>query len=176
MARAFEASDPATLLESLARNIPGAIYRCSLDSDWTMHLIGEEIERITGYPADDFIENRRRTFTSLIHVDDRDFVERTVRDAVRDGRQYEIEYRVVTAAGEGRWVLERGCAVSADHDEWLDGIIFDITNRRRFEEAARRAEAEAAVARELAEARKRIVFAADEARRRIERDLHDGAQ
>jgi PAS domain S-box-containing protein len=176
MARAFETSDPATLLESLARNIPGAIYRCSLDSDWTMHLIGEEIERITGYPADDFIENRRRTFTSLIHVDDRDFVERTVRDAVRDGRQYEIEYRVVTAAGEVRWVLERGCAVSADREERLDGIIFDITNRRRFEEAARRAEAEAAVARELAEARKRIVFAADEARRRIERDLHDGAQ
>ena len=32
------------------------------------------------------------------------------------------------------------------------------------------------MARELAEARKRIVYAGDEARRRIERDLHDGAQ
>jgi len=37
--------------------------------------------------------------------------------------------------------------------EWLDGIIFDITEHRRFEQTARRAEVEAAVARELAEAR-----------------------
>jgi signal transduction histidine kinase len=60
--------------------------------------------------------------------------------------------------------------------EWLDGIIFDITDRRRFEETARRAEADAAVTREVAESRRRIVCAADEARRRLERDLHDGAQ
>jgi PAS domain S-box-containing protein len=176
MGGALETSDPATLLVSLARNIPGAIYRCALDRDWTMQLIGEEIERITGYPAEDFVENRRRTFVSLIHVEDRDRVERTVWEAVQAGRPFELEYRVVTASGEERWVLERGCAIRGDRQEWLDGIIFDITERRRFEETARHAEAEAAVARELAEARRRIVYAADEARRRIERDLHDGAQ
>jgi signal transduction histidine kinase len=66
--------------------------------------------------------------------------------------------------------------VTADGRAWLDGIIFDITHRRRLEELARRAEAEAAVAQELAESRRRVVLAGDEARRRIERDLHDGAQ
>jgi PAS domain S-box-containing protein len=176
MGQVLETSDPATLLASLARNIPGAIYRCALDRDWTMQLIGEEIERITGYPAEDFVESRRRTFVSLIHVEDRDRVERAVWEAVQAGRPFELEYRVVTASGEQRWVLERGCAVRGGRQEWLDGIIFDITERRRFEETARRAEAEAAVARELAEGRKRVVYAGDEARRRIERDLHDGAQ
>jgi signal transduction histidine kinase len=176
MARLLETSDPATLLVSLTRNIPGAIYRCALDPDWTMHVIGEEIERITRYPADDFVANRRRTFGSLIAVEDRERVRRTVWEAVEAGRPFELEYRVVTALGEERWVLERGCAVQGDHQEWLDGIIFDITERRRFEEAARRAEADAAVARGAAEARRRIVFAGDEARRQIERDLHDGAQ
>jgi PAS domain S-box-containing protein len=176
MGRALETSDPATLLLSLTRNIPGAIYRCALDRDWTMQLIGEEVERITGYPAEDFVESRCRTFVSLIHVEDRDRVEQTVWEAVEAGRPFELEYRVVTASGEVRWVLERGCAVRGGRQEWLDGIIFDITERRRFEETARRAEAEAAVARELAEARRRIVYAGDEARRRIERDLHDGAQ
>jgi signal transduction histidine kinase len=141
-----------------------------------MHLIGDEIERITGYPAEDFIDNRRRSYGSLIHADDRAHVERSVGDAVENGRQFEIEYRVVTASGEDRWVLERGCVVRGEQHEWLDGIIFDITMRRRFEETARHAEAEAAVARELAESRKRIVVAGDEARRQIERDLHDGAQ
>jgi len=176
MKRPLAAPDSATLLTSLARNIPGAIYRCALDPDWTMYLIGDEIERITGYPATDFVENHVRTYMSLIHPDDRERVERDVWAAVTAGRQFELEYRVCAAWGEERWVLERGCAVVGHEREWLDGIIFDITDRRRFEETARRAEAEAAVAQELSESRKRIMRAADDARRRIERDLHDGAQ
>jgi PAS domain S-box-containing protein len=176
MTKPLEASDSATLLASLAQNIPGAIYRCAVDPHWTMHLIGDEIERITGYPPGDFVENRRRTYMSLIHPDDRERVERDVSEAIEADRQFELEYGVLTASGDERWVLERGCAVRGHEREWLDGIIFDITDRRRFEETARRAEADAAVAREVAESRRRIVCAADDARRRIERDLHDGAQ
>jgi PAS domain S-box-containing protein len=168
--------DAETLLDSLVRNIPGAIYRCAIEPDWRMHLIGEEIERITGYPADEFVENRRRSYGSVIHPDDRGRVEETVAAAIDAGTPFELEYRVLTAGGDERWVLERGCAVQGDEHDWLDGIIFDITDRRRFEALARRAEAEAAVASELAESRRRIVFAGDEARRRLERDLHDGAQ
>jgi signal transduction histidine kinase len=176
MTRALAAPDASTLLVSLARNIPGAIYRCALDAHWTMHFIGDEIERITGYPPDDFVENRRRTYTSLIHPDDRDRVECDVWEAIEAGRQFELEYRVLTASGDERWVLERGCAVEGHERQWLDGIIFDISDRRRFEEMARRAEAESAVAREVSESRTRIMRAADDERRRIERDLHDGAQ
>jgi signal transduction histidine kinase len=113
---------------------------------------------------------------SLIHPDDRDRVERDVWEAIDAGRQFELEYRVLTASGDERGVLERGCAVRGHDREWLDGIIFDISDRRRFEQMARRAEAESAVARELAESRARIMRAADDERRRIERDLHDGAQ
>jgi PAS domain S-box-containing protein len=176
MTKPLAPPEPASLLASLTCNVPGAIYRCTLDSDWTMHLIGDEIERITGYPAADFIENRRRTYMSLVHPRDHRRVEREVWVAVEADRPYELEYRVRTAAGDYRWVLERGCAVQGHEREWLDGIIFDITDRRRAEERARRAEADAAVAREVADSRRRMMQAADDARRRIERDLHDGAQ
>jgi len=112
----------------------------------------------------------------VIHDEDRDRVELEVGEAVEAGRPFELEYRVTCANGDVRWVLERGCQTDRSGAGWLDGIIFDITARREFEEAARRAEAEAAVAREITASRRRIVRAADEARRRIERDLHDGAQ
>ena len=176
MAKPLPTPDPASVLASLTRNVPGAVYRCNLDSDWTMHLIGDEIERITGYPAADFIENRCRTYMSLVHPHDQRRVEREVWVAVAANRPYELEYRIRTAAGDYRWVLERGCAVQGHEREWLDGIIFDITDRRRAEERARRAEADAAVAREVVDSRRRMMRAADDARRRIERDLHDGAQ
>jgi signal transduction histidine kinase len=58
----------------------------------------------------------------------------------------------------------------------MDGAIFDITERREAEEQLRRREVEAARTEELRASRTRIVEAADAARRKIERDLHDGAQ
>jgi signal transduction histidine kinase len=59
---------------------------------------------------------------------------------------------------------------------WCDGALFDITERRAAEEAARAREIERARNEELRASRARIVEAADAARRKIERDLHDGAQ
>ena len=58
----------------------------------------------------------------------------------------------------------------------MDGAIFDITDRREAEQNARRREIEEARKEELRASRARVVEAADAARRKIERDLHDGAQ
>jgi signal transduction histidine kinase len=54
--------------------------------------------------------------------------------------------------------------------------MFDITERREAEEKLLRHEVEAARTAELRASRARIIEAADAARRKIERDLHDGAQ
>ena len=54
-ANAHVTFDPESLLGSLMTNVPGAVYRCEVDADWTMLGIGDDIERITGYPASDFI-------------------------------------------------------------------------------------------------------------------------
>ena len=169
--------DVEGFLRSLLRNVPGAVYRCDVDEAFTMRLLGDEIERMTGYPARDFIANEHRTFESIIHPDDRATVHREVHEALDADACYALEYRIVTAAGEVRWILDRGLrACDTTGRECLDGIIFDITRRRLAEDARRRSDAAAAHAAELEASRARIVAAADEARRRIERDLHDGAQ
>jgi PAS domain S-box-containing protein len=169
--------DVEGFVRSLLRNVPGAVYRCDIDEAFTMRLLGDEMERIAGYPARDFIANAHRTFESIIHPDDRAGVHRDVHEAIAADEPYALEYRIVTAAGEVRWILDRGLrACDAAGRGCLDGIIFDITMRRLAEEARLRSEAAAARAVELEASRARIVAAADEARRRIERDLHDSAQ
>ena len=56
-------------------------------------------------------------------------------------------------------------------------VLFrDMTARLRAEQTRLQAEAERARARELAASRRRLVEAADAERRRLGRDLHDGAQ
>jgi signal transduction histidine kinase len=88
-----------------------------------------------------------------------------------------VEYRIVRADGAVRWVLDRGQLVpGAGGRLWMDGAIFDITERRAAEEARRAREIEEARTAELRASRARIIEAADAARRKIERDLHDGAQ
>jgi PAS domain S-box-containing protein len=169
--------DPESLLRSLMENVPGAVYRCEVDADWTMLGIGDDIERITGYPAADFIRSARRSFSSIVHPDDLARVHGECREAVEADRPFALEYRVARVAGGWRWVLDRGIRTVDRHGhEWLDGIIFDITDRRAAEQALRARDAEEARIAELQASRARILAAADDARRRLARDLHDGAQ
>jgi len=187
-AAGLSADEAVGVLRSLMSNVPGAIYRVTFEDGLSLRLIGDEIERITGYPPEDFVDAATRTLFSIVHPDDRAWVERELR-AVREHAQDDlaagatarrsltIEYRIVRADAEVRWVLERGTTVrDQDGRICLDGVIFDVTERHEAEERLRRREAEAAQARELRASRSRIVAAADDARRRLERDLHDGAQ
>ena len=165
------------LLSSLVDNIPGALYRCACDFDWTMEWLSDEIEEITGYPASDFIDSKVRTFASIEHPDDHEYVARSVMESVATGRPFALEYRLVARDGSVRWVLERGHAQEAgDGRWWLDGAIFDVTARREAERALREREVIDAQLAEVHASRARILEAADRARRDIERNLHDGAQ
>jgi PAS domain S-box-containing protein len=165
------------LLRSLTANIPGAVYRCACDEDWTMEWLSDGIEQITGYPARDFVRSAVRTFTSVIHPDDREQVQQSVLAAVDAQRPFTLEYRIQTRDGAERWVLERGQLQEAhDGRRWLDGAIFDITARRAAEQALREREVVEAQLAEVRASRARILDAADRARREIERNLHDGAQ
>ena len=99
-----------SLLRSLVDNIPGAIYRCACDRDWTMEWLSDEIEEIVGYPASDFIDNAVRTFASLEHPDDREgSTTRSWRRSTRAGRS-RSSTGSCTATASVRWVLERGHA------------------------------------------------------------------
>jgi hypothetical protein len=63
-------------LQSLLSNLIGAAYRCNFDEYYTMQYISEKIRDISGYPSSDFIHNRVRTYSSVIHPDDVDFCEK----------------------------------------------------------------------------------------------------
>jgi PAS domain S-box-containing protein len=122
-------------LRALVEDMPGAAYRCALDNDWSMLYLSDGIEPLTGYPPDDFIANARRSYASIIHPDDRHYVERCVRQAIREARSWECEYRILHRDAGTRWVYEKGRAVRAADGslDSLSGFIHDIDQRRRAE-------------------------------------------
>ena len=123
----------AERLRTLIENIPGAIYRCGANSDWQMAFISEQIERVTGYPASDFIDSSVRSYASVIHPNDRAMVEREVLEAVAEHRPFIIEYRINASDGTVRWVRERGQGSIGDDGQllFLDGAIFAIDEHAR---------------------------------------------
>jgi PAS domain S-box-containing protein len=121
---------------TLVENIPGVIYRCACDEHWTMEFISDTIGELSGYPADEFIDNRVRSYASIIHRKDQALVDRAVTEGTNARRPYIIEYRIVDAGGAIRWVYEKGQGVFDAGGEllWLDGAIFDVTDRKTADE------------------------------------------
>jgi PAS domain S-box-containing protein len=120
---------------TLVANVPGTIYRCAHDADWTMAFMSEAIREISGYPASDFIGNAKRAYADIIHPEDRDDVAERVAEAVAAREPFTLEYRIVTDRGEVRWVSEKGQPIigAGDRVLWLDGAIFDVTEQRRVQ-------------------------------------------
>jgi PAS domain S-box-containing protein len=108
-----------------------------------MEFISDAIVELSGFPANDFINNAIRTYGSLIHPEDVDNVARIVADGLKNKRPYEIEYRVTHRDGRVRRVFERGQGVfdEAGKAAYCDGVIFDVTERRNVEDELKRTQA-----------------------------------
>ncbi len=135
--------DSELQLRSLVRNIPGISFRSSMEFDAPPLFISDGIERLTGYPASDFVgAGRTRKLSSLIVPEDRAGVAAEIARSIAALAAYKVEYRVSHADGGTRWVWENG-AVTRDEDRpeivWIDGVILDITERHQMEQELRKA-------------------------------------
>lgn len=126
------------MLMTLMDNLPGMVYRCHNDRDWTMTFVSEGAHRLTGYAPADFTRGKV-SFGALIHPDDRERVWAQVQAALRNDQPFELIYRIHTAAGAVRWVRERGQAVRSPEGDVraLEGFISDITEEKKAHEVLR---------------------------------------
>ncbi|MCG5531570.1 PAS domain-containing protein [Halorhodospira halochloris] len=124
-------------LASLMDNVPGITFRCLYDGCWTMLLVSQAAERVTGYASDELVNNATVSYAQLIHPDDLARVDKAIAEAVGENRPWEVQYRLRHRDGSLRWVQERGVAVrNAQGDvAHLDGFVLDITEQHRAEEA-----------------------------------------
>jgi two-component system, NtrC family, sensor kinase len=127
--------DSEKRFRSLVSNLPGAVYRWVFDADWTIEFISDAIADISGYAATDFINNRVRSFNSIIHAEDAAMVQKIIDKRILTKRDYIIEYRIIRSDRTVRWVSDKGQGIFNENGDllWLDGVIFDITKRKHAE-------------------------------------------
>lgn len=124
-------------LTSLINDLPGMVYRCRNNRDWTMEYVSRGARELTGYDPEDLINNHMLSYASLINPDDNERVWDEVQLAVNAGQPFDLVYRIVTAGQELKWVWERGRGIVTTSGELLglEGFITDITRDRVDREA-----------------------------------------
>ncbi|WP_431025827.1 EAL domain-containing protein [Halomonas sp. H5] len=123
-------------LETLMRHLPGMVYRCHDDPHWTMEYVSQGAEAITGYPPEALLGEHARRFAGLIHPDDRPWLLQATHQAQAKARPFAVNYRLITASGEERWVREQGQQVvdEASGEPMMEGVISDITEHKHREQ------------------------------------------
>ncbi|MCM2282364.1 MAG: transporter substrate-binding domain-containing protein, partial [Bdellovibrionaceae bacterium] len=120
----------------LVDNLPGVVYRCANDENWTMEFISDHITDITGYTAADFVQNRVRSYGSVIYPDDRAHVQQVVLAAIASKAPFTLDYRMLHKDGSIRFVHENGVPLFDDNGNvrFLEGVVFDVSERKRISE------------------------------------------
>jgi len=130
----------------LMENFPGIAYRCLPDEHWTMKYLSTEVEAITGYSASEFIDNKEKTFASIIHPNDLSLTYSAF-EQIKKKKPYFAEYRIIKADGEIVWVQDRASGIISSTGEllFIDGVLIDLTEKlnqqREIENYNRRFEA-----------------------------------
>jgi PAS domain S-box-containing protein len=143
-------------------------------SDGYVRRVNPAYERALGYPRGELLS---RPIWETIHPEDVPSVRDRIGELVAGDSNDLVGFknRVVCRDGSVRWLQwntrtmpERGV---------IFGVGRDVTDRRRADAELREAQRMVEASRaEFAASRARIVAATDEERRRVVRDLHDGAQ
>ncbi|WP_165395950.1 PAS domain S-box protein [Flavobacterium sp. J27] len=127
----------------LANNIPGGVYLVKYDENRTKVFLNDEFEKLTGYSKEDFFMERVKLH-ELYHVEDRERAILEIGNAIRDRKSFLVTSRLVKKDGTVIWIEEHGEAVTVNGNiEYLEGVLIDVTERKKAEEAI--------LARELAE-------------------------
>ena len=129
-------------LSTLLGNLPGFVYRCANDANWTMEFVSDGCKEITGYAPEDLINNNKLAYNDVVHPDYRAHLFLKWQSMLKEHKTFEDEYPIITALGETRWVWERGRGLFSEDGTllYLEGFITDITRRKKSEEALRDSE------------------------------------
>jgi PAS domain S-box-containing protein len=139
-------SDETSGLRELVESLEQILFLISVD--WNhAYYVSPAYERVTGYSRESLCANLR-SWTDLVHPEDRPSVVETMGDRTSGllrGR-VEMEYRIITASGEVRWLRSVVSQIKGPEGQpdRLVGLADDITERKLTELELKRSEAQLA--------------------------------
>jgi len=124
----------------LVKNLPGVVYKGYVDC--AVDFIDEKVEELTRYSKSEF-DTRTMKWNDILVEEDRQQFKAAFMRGLKESGSYIREYRIRRKDGEVIWIQDRGQIICGPDDrvDYVSGVFFDITERRRAEEALRESEA-----------------------------------
>jgi two-component system, NarL family, sensor histidine kinase UhpB len=155
--------------QALVEHIPAICYTARLDSTTKSHYISPQARKILGYSPNELVADPN-LWMRRIHPDDRGRVLAEYERCRSIGTPFTIEYRFYRGDGRLIWLLDEAeFVVGRDGKPALiQGVMFDITERKRNEELLKES------AEQHARLLEQLISSQESERRRIQMDIHDG--
>jgi PAS domain S-box-containing protein len=113
-------------LTTIVNRLPAIIYRARNNKNWSMEYVSNGCFELTGYQAEQLVNQTQLSFASLIHPKDSDTVWEHVQNALQTQSVFDLHYRLIHADGHIINVSEKGQGIYSDTGAILgvEGIIF----------------------------------------------------
>ncbi|HXI04523.1 MAG TPA: ATP-binding protein, partial [Candidatus Saccharimonadales bacterium] len=121
----------ARRVEDLVHTVDAVLWEADPDSRRFV-FISREAERLLGYPVSRWTETADFRL-EILHPEDRDRVSSEFMAAVREGRDRDLEYRLIAADGRIVWVRDTVRTASSDGSRCLRGVLTDVSRAKREE-------------------------------------------
>ncbi len=130
-----------TRFRTLVEQIPAITYVEAVDYEertTTLLYVSPQIESLFGYSAEEWMADPG-LFPRLLHPEDRERVLNEDARTDETGEPFRVEYRQFTRDGRVVWVQDEAALVRDAEGRPLfwQGVVFDITERKRAEEELR---------------------------------------
>jgi PAS domain S-box-containing protein len=154
-----------TRFRTLVQQIPAIPY--IVDEGYQVVFLAPRLNQLLGYPDDH--ESSFDDWQDAVHEDDRERAVAMYAKHLATGAPYDEVYRLIGRDGAVYWFHDRATLLrgSGGAPTLSHGVMFDVTERRRTEQALRRSEA---ARQEVLEA---MLHAEAAARAQIAGELHD---
>jgi PAS domain S-box-containing protein len=128
---------------TLVGQIPAVTYTAAVDDAGTILFVSPQIQEIIGFSPAQWADNPD-IWRQHLYPEDRDRVLEECARARKVGRGFSLEYRMMTRAGHVVWFRDEAVVVRdhAGEPVCVQGVMVDITERKRAEEALNRKNAE----------------------------------
>lgn len=126
-------------LRTLIDNIPGAVFRSEGLASWKIVHVSNYIKEIVGYSAEEILHDNNLTWNRFILPEYREKFNDLAACSSNNAGYLELECQVYHLDGSVRWILLRGKVLKNTNTINLDGVITDITEKKRVQLALEQA-------------------------------------
>jgi len=124
---------------TLVDSVDGIVWEANAIT-FAFTFVSKQAERLLGYPTEQWISDPA-FWSGHIHEEDRGWAVEFCAQSTKEKKAHEFEYRMITADGGIVWLRDIVTViVENDQPVILRGIMIDITERKKAEEAIRKSE------------------------------------